>query len=142
MNPIVYGLATFQPLLERLCQEFRVITVDCRGVGRSAPLVRPYSVVEHAEDLRAVIEASGAAPVVGVGISRGSNQLLHLAHRHPELVGKLVLVGTPTGGAGAGAASFFDPDYVRRRMDAYAREDVDALIRLQAEFVYTEEHAG
>ena len=139
VNPIVYGLATFQPILERLCQEFRVITVDCRGVARSAPLVRPYSILEHAEDLRAVIEAAGAAPVVGVGISRGSNQLLHLAHTHPELVGKLVLVGTPTGGAGAGAASFFDPDYVRRRMDAYAREDVDALIRLQAEFVYTEE---
>ena len=80
VNPIVYGLATFQPILERLCQEFRVITVDCRGVARSAPLVRPYSIVEHAEDLRAVIEAAGAAPVVGVGISRGSNQLLHLAH--------------------------------------------------------------
>jgi pimeloyl-ACP methyl ester carboxylesterase len=79
---------------------------------------------------------------VGVGISRGSNQLLRLAHRHPGLVGKLVLVGTPTGGAGSGAVSFFHPDYVRRRAEAYAREDVDALIRLQAEFVYTEEHAG
>lgn len=142
VNPIVYGLATFQPLLERLCQEFRVITMDCRGAGRSAPLVRPYSIAEHAEDLRAVIEAAGAAPVVGVGISRGSNQLLRLAHRHPELVGKLVLVGTPTGGAGSGAVSFFHPDYVRRRVEAYRREDLDALIRLQAEFVYTEEHAG
>jgi pimeloyl-ACP methyl ester carboxylesterase len=49
VNPIVYGLATFQPLLERLCQEFRVITVDCRGAGRSAPLARPYSIAEHAK---------------------------------------------------------------------------------------------
>ncbi len=79
---------------------------------------------------------------MGVGISRGSNQLLHLAHRHPGLMGKLVLVGTPTGGAGSGAVSFFHPDYVRRRAEAYAREDVDALIRLQMEFVYTEEHVG
>jgi pimeloyl-ACP methyl ester carboxylesterase len=142
VNPIVYGLATFQPLLERLCQGFRVITVDCRGAGRSAPLVRPYGIVEHAEDLRAVVEAAGAAPVVGVGISRGSNQLLHLAHRHPGLVGKLVLIGTPTGGAGLDGTTFFDPEYVRRRAEAYAREDVDALIRLQMEFVYTEEHAG
>ena len=142
VNPIVYGLATFQPLLEQLCQEFRVITVDCRGAGRSAPLVRPYGIVEHAEDLRAVVEAAGAAPVVGVGISRGSNQLLHLAHRHPGLVGKLVLIGTPTGGAGLDGTNFFDPEYVRRRAEAYAREDVDALIRLQMEFVYTEEHAG
>jgi pimeloyl-ACP methyl ester carboxylesterase len=29
-----------------------------------------------------------------------------------------------------------------RRAEAYAREDVDALIRLQAEFVYTEENAA
>ena len=43
INPIVYGLATFEPILEQLCQEFRVITVDCRGAGRSdasrAPLL-------------------------------------------------------------------------------------------------------
>ena len=38
--------------------------------------------------------------------------------------------------------TFLHPDYVRRRADAYARDDVDALIRLQAEFVFTEEHAG
>ena len=31
INPIVYGLATFEPIFEQLCQEFRVITVDCRG---------------------------------------------------------------------------------------------------------------
>ena len=121
VNPIVYGLATFQPILERLCQEFRILTIDCRGAGRSAPLARPYSIAGHAEDLRAVIEAAGAAPVVGVGISRGSNQLLRLAHRHPGLVSKLVLVGTPTGGAGSDAVSFFHPDYVRRRAAAYAR---------------------
>jgi class 3 adenylate cyclase/pimeloyl-ACP methyl ester carboxylesterase len=142
VNPIVYGLATFQPLLERLCQEFRILTVDCRGAGRSAPLARPYGIVEHAEDLRAVVEAARAAPVVGVGISRGSNQLLRLAHRHPGLVGKLVLIGTPTGAIGPGGTNFLDPEYVRRRAEAYAREDVEALIQLQMEFVYTEESAG
>ena len=57
INPIVYGLATFEPILEQLCQEFRVITVDCRGAGRSDPLVRPYSTLQHMEDLRAIIEA-------------------------------------------------------------------------------------
>ncbi|MDQ4061591.1 MAG: alpha/beta hydrolase, partial [Pseudomonadota bacterium] len=142
VNPIVYGLATFQPILERLCQDFRIITVDCRGAGRSDPIERPYGVMEHAEDLRAVIETAGAAPIVGVGISRGSNQLLRLAHRHPELVAKLMIVGTPTGSAGLDGKSFFHPDYLKRRAEAYGREDLDALIRLQAEFVYTEENAA
>ena len=104
--------------------------------------MQPYGIARHAEDLRAVIEAANAAPIVGVGISRGSNQLLHLAHKHPELVAKLMIVGTPVGSAGLGGTTFFDPDYLRRRAEAYAREDVDALIRLQAEFVYTEEDAA
>ena len=82
INPIAYGLATFEPILEQLCQEFRVITVDCRGAGRSDPLVRPYSTLQHMEDLRAIIEAAVAAPIVGVGISRGSNLLIQLAHAH------------------------------------------------------------
>ena len=142
VNPIVYGLAIFQPILERLCDDFRVITVDCRGAGRSDPLVRPYGIISHAEDLRAIIEAAGAAPIVGVGISRGSNQLLHLTSRHPELVSKLMIVGTPIVHHGPVGNTFFDADYLRRRAEAYAQEDVDALLRLQAEFVYTEEYAA
>ena len=140
VNPIVYGLATFQPILERLCPEFRVITVDGRGVGRSDPLVGPYGIARHAEDLRVVIEAAGAAPIVGVGISRGSNQLLHLTHKHPELIAKLMIVGTPPGNAALEGKPFYNPDYVRRMAEAYERQDADALIRQQAEFIYTEEN--
>ncbi len=31
MHPIVYGLQSFQPVVELLCQEFRIVTVDPRG---------------------------------------------------------------------------------------------------------------
>ena len=41
--------------------------------------------------------------------------------------------------AGLTGRTFFAPDYQRRRAEAYEREDVDALIRLQTEFMYTEE---
>ena len=139
LNPIVYGLATFQPILERLCQEFRVITVDCRGAGRSDPLRRPYGVRQHMEDLRAVIEAgrrSGRSS--GVGISRGSNVLVHLAHDHPELVAKLVLIGMPLVGTPLEGRPAFDPEYLGRRREYYLRGDAEELLRLQASFVYTE----
>ena len=53
-NPILYGLATFQPVLERLCQEFRILTIDPRGGGASDPLQRPYTITDHMEDVRAV----------------------------------------------------------------------------------------
>jgi tetratricopeptide (TPR) repeat protein len=37
VNPMVYGLAMFQPVLEQLGQEFRIITLDPRGTGASCP---------------------------------------------------------------------------------------------------------
>jgi class 3 adenylate cyclase/pimeloyl-ACP methyl ester carboxylesterase len=94
-NPILYGLATFQPVLERLCQEFRILTIDPRGSGASDPLQRPYTITDHMEDVRAVIEASWSGPVVGIGISRGGNLLVRLAVAYPALVQGLVMAGTP-----------------------------------------------
>jgi alpha/beta hydrolase fold len=96
VNPVVYGLEVFQPIVERLCQEFRIVTIDPRGTGGSDPMQRPYGLTQHALDVRAVIEQAGVAPVTGVGISRGSNLLVRLAYGHPGLVRRLVLIGAPT----------------------------------------------
>jgi DNA-binding SARP family transcriptional activator/pimeloyl-ACP methyl ester carboxylesterase len=93
MNPIVYGLEIFQPVLEQLCQEFRIITMDARGTGRSDPLHRGYATVDHAADVRVVIEAAGG-PVTAIGISKSSSILVRLAIAAPALVKKLVLIGT------------------------------------------------
>ena len=53
MNPIVYGLEIFQPVLEHLCQEFRIITMDAPGHWpvRSPPR-RGTPRVDHAADVR------------------------------------------------------------------------------------------
>ncbi len=67
-----------------------------RGTGSSDPMQRPYGLSQHAEDVRAVIEQSGIGAITGVGISRGSNLLVRLAHLYPELVRRLVLIGAPT----------------------------------------------
>ncbi|MBI3327856.1 MAG: alpha/beta fold hydrolase [Nitrospinae bacterium] len=95
VQPGAYPRANFQPVLERLCQEFRIITIDQRGTGASDPRPRPsYMLAEEAEDVRAVIEASWAGPVVGVGLSAGAGMLVTLSAAYPSLVQKLVLVGT------------------------------------------------
>ena len=65
VNPVVYGLEVFQPIVERLCQEFRIVTIDPRGTGASDPLQRPYGLTGHAEDVRAVIEQAGIGAVTG-----------------------------------------------------------------------------
>ena len=94
IHPFVYGLPVFQPLIEELCQEFRIITIDPRGTGASDPLTPGYDMHDHAEDVRAVLaEAGGGRPVVAVGISRGVLLLIRLAVLHPELLSRIVLVG-------------------------------------------------
>jgi pimeloyl-ACP methyl ester carboxylesterase len=137
VNPLVYGLALFQPLLERLCQDFRIVTVDCRGTGGSDPLTRPFPLREHAEDVATVIEALGGGPVIGVGLSRGSNLLIMLAASRPELIGKLVTVGCPLVPGGFGGLATFS-DYWRLCPEAHARGDVEALLRILGSFMYSE----
>jgi class 3 adenylate cyclase/pimeloyl-ACP methyl ester carboxylesterase len=93
LSPLVYGIATFQALLELLCQEFRIITIDPRGQGGSDPLPGPYSLRDHAEDVRVVVEATTTRPVVFIGISKTGSLGVHFATAYPHLVEKLITVG-------------------------------------------------
>jgi class 3 adenylate cyclase/pimeloyl-ACP methyl ester carboxylesterase len=129
-NPITYGLATFQPVLERLCQEFRIITIDPRGTGASDPFQRPYTITDHMEDVRAVIEASWAGPVVGIGISRGGNLLVRLAVAYPAVVQGLVLVGTPLAQRGRRT--------IDRAQEFLRNDDLEGAVRFWASLVLSE----
>jgi class 3 adenylate cyclase/pimeloyl-ACP methyl ester carboxylesterase len=93
MHPQFYGMGTYQPLLESLCQEFRVITVDARGSGASDPLPSGYQLADHAEDARAVIEGTSTGPIVLIGISMAARLVIRVAATYPHLVHKLVIVG-------------------------------------------------
>ena len=93
LSPLVYGIATFQAPLELLCQEFRIITIDPRGQGMSDPIPRQYGLRDHAEDVRAVLEATTTRPVVVIGISKAGTLGVHLATAYPHLVEKLITVG-------------------------------------------------
>ncbi|MFZ1061478.1 MAG: alpha/beta fold hydrolase [Candidatus Rokuibacteriota bacterium] len=114
VNPILYGLGKFQPMLEHLCQEFRIITMDPRGTGASDPLPARYTHDDHAADVGAVIAAAGGGPVVGIGISRGGIVLVKLAAARPSLVKKLVLVGTPLDDMGPGSISRVNNEFDAR----------------------------
>jgi class 3 adenylate cyclase/pimeloyl-ACP methyl ester carboxylesterase len=137
VNPVVYGLEVFQPLVERLCQEFRIVTIDPRGTGASDPLQRPYGLTEHAEDVRAVIEQAGVGAVTGVGISRGSNLLVRLADRYPELVRRLVLIGAPTD-VGTSDSPAQRIEYLNTTAAFLAKEDFAGLMRYHIGRVFSE----
>jgi pimeloyl-ACP methyl ester carboxylesterase len=135
IHPLIYGLAVFQPILERLCQEFRIITVDPRGTGASDPLPPSYTINEHAEDVRSVIEASGAAPCIGVGISRGGNLLVNLTVTHPDLMQKLVLVGT---NRSPGNLYVRERNWTGELRELVRRRNVEGAIRMFLSRVYSE----
>ncbi len=132
--PLVYGLAAFQPIVERLCQEFRIVTVDSRGTGASDPLVRPYPLSENANDIRAVIDMLGGGPLIGVGLSQGANLLFRLAHAEPELFEKLVTIGAPP----QLGPPFFSEEGVRRRRELIEKGDFEGAVRLHTSLVFSE----
>jgi pimeloyl-ACP methyl ester carboxylesterase len=133
--PLGYDPAAFQPIVERLCQEFRIVTIDPRGTGASDALQPPYPLAEHAGDVCAVIEALDGAPVVGVGMSRGGNLLLKLAHAKPHLFEKLVTIGSAPGGPRSG---HFSDDYARARKDLLEQGDAEGFLSLHISLVLSE----
>ena len=84
--------------LELFAKKFRVINLDNRDAGDSALGTAPYTVADMAEDVAGVIANLNLGRAHIVGISMGGMIAQELAIRHPELVDKLVLVGTTAGG--------------------------------------------
>jgi pimeloyl-ACP methyl ester carboxylesterase len=135
LAPLAYGLAAFQPIVERLCQEFQIVTVDPRGSGASDPLTRPYPLSEHAKDTRAIIAALDDGSLVGVGISRSANVLLRLAHAEPQLFDKLVTIGGPPSDTGP---PFFSETYVRQTKEMFEKGDIEGIVRFHTSLVLSE----
>jgi pimeloyl-ACP methyl ester carboxylesterase len=100
-------------------------------------LKRPYSLSQHAADVRAVIEQAGVGSVTGVGISRGSNLLVRLAHTNPELVRRLVLIGAPTD-LGTSDSLAKRLDYLDVTAAFLANDDFEGLMRYYVGRVFSE----
>jgi pimeloyl-ACP methyl ester carboxylesterase len=130
MTPSVYVVSTWQPLVELLCQEFRVIVVEARGVGRSDPYAGAYFLRDHVEDARAVVEATGKRPVVFVGISQAGKLAVHFATTYPHLVAKLVLVGTSPSKPGAADNPVPPPTWRQQIIEKVRTEDYEQAMRL------------
>jgi pimeloyl-ACP methyl ester carboxylesterase len=101
-----------------LRQNYRVITVDLRGHGRSSAPEAPetYNPRSFANDLAELIERLSASPVVAIGHSMGGATVVALAVEHPHLVRALVPVDSAYGwdpasrdGLNSLAASFGGP---------------------------------
>jgi 3-oxoadipate enol-lactonase len=88
----------WEPVVDRLARQFRVITIDNRGIGASDVPAGSYSTRVLASDVVAVLDDAGVASAGVVGTSLGGMVAQELALAHPERVDRLVLVATIPGG--------------------------------------------
>ncbi|MFF7455072.1 alpha/beta fold hydrolase [Kitasatospora sp. NPDC008115] len=85
------GLAWFE-VARRLAGRATLLAPDLRGRGGSRDLGGPYGLARHADDVAALITGLGLGPTVVAGHSMGAWVAALTAVRHPELVGRVVLV--------------------------------------------------
>ncbi len=83
----------WDPVIDRLGQDFRCVAVDLPGFGRSAKGVNvPTGVWGRAEWLRDLLDALRLDAVTLVGASMGGQTALAFASRYPARVRNLVLI--------------------------------------------------
>jgi len=77
-------------------RQYRVITPDSRGQGRSTDGDAPISYHQMAEDTLSLLDHLGIETATIIGWSDGANTALDLAIHHPERVAALVVYGAHT----------------------------------------------
>ncbi|WP_280685307.1 alpha/beta hydrolase [Kitasatospora sp. MAA19] len=115
-SPVYFAAAAAHPRLAGR----RSLLLDLLGFGISdRPADFGYTLEEHADAVAAALTAAGLAGVEVIGHSMGGAIAVVLAHRHPELVARLVLVDanldpiTPGRGPGSsGIASFTEQEFL------------------------------
>jgi pimeloyl-ACP methyl ester carboxylesterase len=79
-------------MVPELQLEYRVITYDLRGHGRSDAPTAGYTTGDMAHDLLGILDKLGLEKTALVGHSWGADIALHFALLHPERVSELVII--------------------------------------------------
>ena len=99
---LIHGLAgssrTWDAVLPELGSRYDVVAPDMLGHGESAKPVGDYSLGAYASGLRDLLAVLDVSSATLVGHSFGGGVAMQLAYQFPQLVDRLVLVGS--GGLG------------------------------------------
>ncbi len=125
--------AHWSPLIPPLSQEYRVISFDNRGTGRSDKPETPYTIKMMADDAKGLLEAIGVDSAHVFGVSMGGMISQEFALNHPNKLRSLMLGCTQCGGTKAilanqeALAFLFSPEMAKLPVEERARETVPWL---------------
>ena len=101
LHGILADSRAWQPQIDGLADEFRVLAWDAPGCGRSADPPETWRLPEYADCLAALIDAEELVDPVVAGLSWGGSLALELQSRHPGVASALVVSGGYAGWAGS-----------------------------------------
>jgi pimeloyl-ACP methyl ester carboxylesterase len=90
------GIDEFEPFIEKLSPNFQVICIATRGHGKSEIGAKetPFSWNQRADDAYKVIHSIVQDSVIVLGFSDGGATAYKLAAAHPEVVKKMIVIGS------------------------------------------------
>jgi pimeloyl-ACP methyl ester carboxylesterase len=95
---LIHGLGSstrdWEKQVTELSKDWRVITFDVRGHGKSNKPPGPYSIPQFSDDTAELIRQLDLGPVPVVGLSMGGMIAFQLAIDEPQLVHSLVIVNS------------------------------------------------
>ena len=94
---LLFSGRMFAAQVERLRANYRCVTIDWRGQGKTPATDEGYDMETLYDDAAALIVGLGVGPVHYVGLSMGGFVGLRLAARRPELIRSLSLLDTSAG---------------------------------------------
>jgi pimeloyl-ACP methyl ester carboxylesterase len=95
---LIHGIgdnsSTWEAVQNKLAQRFTVIAPDLLGHGKSDKPRADYSVAAYANGMRDLLAVLDIERVTVVGHSLGGGVTMQFAYQYPQLVERIVLVGT------------------------------------------------
>lgn len=137
-QPIVFiaGLAAdhlvWQGIVRQYAQNYRVIVIDNRGVGRSDCPNYPYSIEMMADDIAALCQALNLGEVHFIGNSMGGAIVQYLAYKYPNIT-KSIVISNSFIRVNTNVALFFKATLELMRQGA----SPEALIKATLSWVYS-----
>ncbi len=119
-NSLGTNLAMWEPQMQALSQDFRILRYDTRGHGQSSVSPGAYTIDQLADDVVALFDQLRIQRVHFCGLSMGGMIGMSLAIRMPQRLNKLVLCNT--------APKIGSPEVWNARIDTVRQGGMQAIV--------------